>query len=98
SFRFERYFGPGEIEGSQEVTQIAPDPAPFGSKAPAVFQQGEGATITYQWQVSRDLTSDNWEDIPGATGLEHDVEAYSEADKESAKGFWYYRRIATLIS
>src|SRR5690606_36043342 len=54
SFRYERYYGPGEIEGNQEVTQLAPNPARFKSKAPTMFQQGEGASITYQWQVSRD--------------------------------------------
>ena len=98
SFRFERYFGPGEIEGNQEVTQIAPNPARFKSKAPAVFKEGEGNSITYQWQVSRDLTPDNWEDIAGATELEYDVPAYLETQKASAEGLWHYRRIATLTN
>ncbi len=98
SFHFERYFGPGEIEGSQELCRIAPDPAPFKSKAAAVFEEGGSANISYQWQVSRDPDSDGWEDVAGETGLEYDIPAYSEADKSSAEGLWHYRRLAILTN
>src|SRR5690606_32723416 len=74
-----------------------PDPAPFKSKAPAVFAEGGSEHIAYQWQVTRDLDSEEWEDIPGATGLIYDIPRYPET-ATAAAGTWYYRRKATLTN
>ncbi|MEX2593022.1 MAG: PA14 domain-containing protein [Anditalea sp.] len=94
SFNFERYLGPGEIEGSQDLCGIAPDPEEFGSRGPAAFLEG---TVSYQWQFStiNDPDPDNWTDIPGANDLVYDVPAYNPENEESWSGARYYRRLAT---
>jgi hypothetical protein len=104
SFNFERYLGPGEIEGSQDLCGIAPDPVQFGSRGPAAFLEG---TIAYQWQFSlvNDPDAIHWTDIPGADGLTYDIPAFQPNDQENSQydptneeswsGIRYYRRLAT---
>src|SRR5690606_31141116 len=96
SFNFELYFGPGEIDGSQSVCGIAPDPAPFGSRGPAVFEEGGEENITYQWQYSE--TNDEssvWEDIEGANELTYDIPKYGTGST-NWRGTRYFRRMAIL--
>ncbi|HLU88594.1 MAG TPA: hypothetical protein VKZ51_02100 [Cyclobacteriaceae bacterium] len=94
SFHFERYLGPGEIEGSQDLCGLTPDPVAFGSRGPAAFLEG---TIAYQWQYSsvNDTISSNWTNIEGATGLTYKVAQYDPQDPESWTGTRYFRRLAT---
>lgn len=90
SFEMIRYLGPGEIEGSQDLCGIAPDPAAFKSRGPAAFLAGN---ISYQWQHSEieDSDSESWEDISGATGLTYDVSQFTNGGSAETH---YYRRVA----
>jgi hypothetical protein len=96
SFKLERYFGPGEIEGSQDVCGIAPDPVAFVSKGPATYAQGNDGGITYQWQYSLDDDPEGaWTDIPEATSLTYKVPKYEESDTlRNWTGMRYFRRVA----
>ena len=97
SFKFELYFGPGEIDGSQHVCGIAPDPAPFGSRGPAAFERGGAEDISYQWQYSlSNDTASVWHDIEeNANGLKYDIPKYGTGGTDWT-GTRYFRRMAIL--
>lgn len=99
SFHMERYFGPGEIEGSQDVCGIAPDPVTFGSRVGAVYKDVDTNSITYQWQYASINSEDPkfWTDIPGANGLVYDVPKYDAEDaSKNWQGARYFRRVAKV--
>jgi hypothetical protein len=90
SFKLERYYGPGEVATEPFLCAVDPDPVPFQSLAPAVFE--EGAVPQYQWQYSDDLTQ--WHDIEGATGLVYDIPRRS-VNPYPFLGTRHFRRVAS---
>ncbi len=91
SFEMVKYLGPGEIEGSQDLCGIAPDPLGFTSRGPASFLTG---TVSYQWQHSLvdDAAPHHWTDIEGATGLTFDESQFHKNGEDQE--VHYYRRVA----
>ena len=88
---FDNVFAQGIADGAVINTQ--PEDVSVNEGETATFTveaepSQEGATLTYQWQISTDRAK--WEDIPGATNATYTTDALAVAD--SGK---YYRCVVT---